>query len=510
MIALVMSVVSCGMVLAQNYGDKPAGEGFDQNRRGKGNFNYPVSKKMSNPLFVEFDSPMYGRDDVGPLYTADASAHVWNIDGEDVLFIYASHDMEPARGCDRMDRYHVFSTRDMQTWTDHGEILNADDVRRQSGIGSDGFMWAPDCAYNPIDKMYYFYFPHPESNETWNTSWRIGVCTSKHPNRDFKFIGWIDGMPPYIDPCVFVDDDGQPYIYNGGSAKCFGGKLKRDDWTKLDGEMQPMIGLEDFHEATWIHRHKGKYYLSYSDNNNGREGNHMCYAMSDSPLGPWKSMGIYMYPTGYETNHGSIVEFKGKYYAFYHTGNYSGRGNLRSVCVDELEYNPDGTIKIVQNYGKPYRKVKLKSDRKTLVEAEHYNKGGYHYGYFKSPASSSCGNNRKLRQKDVQMSIQTDDDRTYLKRMCASEWTRYTVAVEDSLLWQAALWVRNTGNKPAKIRLSSNGHNVSGELTVENDGWHEIVIPPFSLPKGNQYLEFRVDDGAVDFDSMTISPIETQ
>lgn len=49
-----------------------------------------------------------------------------------------------------------------------------------------------------------------------------------------------------------------------------------------------------------------------------------------------------------------------------------------------------------------------------------------------------------------------------------------------------------------------------GELTVENDGWHEIVIPPFSLPKGNQYLEFRVDDGAVDFDSMTISPIETQ
>ena len=258
MIALVMSVVSCGMVLAQNYGDKPAGEGFDQNRRGKGNFNYPVSKKMSNPLFVEFDSPMYGRDDVGPLYTADASAHVWNIDGEDVLFIYASHDMEPARGCDRMDRYHVFSTRDMQTWTDHGEILNADDVRRQSGIGSDGFMWAPDCAYNPIDKMYYFYFPHPESNETWNTSWRIGVCTSKHPDRDFKFIGWIDGMPPYIDPCVFVDDDGQPYIYNGGSAKCFGGKLKRDDWTKLDGEMQPMIGLEDFHEATWIHRHKGK------------------------------------------------------------------------------------------------------------------------------------------------------------------------------------------------------------------------------------------------------------
>lgn len=56
--------------------------------------------------------------------------------------------MEPALGCDRMDRYHVFSTEDMVNWTDHGEIMNAATVRKHNGWGCDGFMWAPDCAYN--------------------------------------------------------------------------------------------------------------------------------------------------------------------------------------------------------------------------------------------------------------------------------------------------------------------------------------------------------------------------
>ena len=96
-------------------------------------------------------------------------------------------------------------------------------------------------------------------------------------------------------------------------------------------------------------------------------------------------MGIYMYPTGVETNHGSIVEFKGKWYAFYHTGNYSGRGNLRSVCVDEIEYNEDGTLKIVQNFGIPYKGIPLSiipSAFVHILEAEHYIEGGYHYAYF--------------------------------------------------------------------------------------------------------------------------------
>ena len=279
------------------------------------------------------------------MYTADPSAHVWK-DGR--LYVYASHDIAPPHGCDLMDRYHVFSTDDMVHWTDHGEILNSAQV--SWGRKEGGFMWAPDCAYK--NGTYYFYFPHP-SGTNWNDSWKIGVATSRKPAEGFKVKGYIEGMDPLIDPCVFVDDDGQAYIYNGGGGLCKGGKLK-DNMMELDGPMQTMEGLEDFHEATWIHKYNGKYYLSYSDNhdenwNDGVKGdNRMRYAVSDSPLGPWESKGIYMEPTDSYTNHGSIVEFKGQWYAFYHNSALSNHDWLRFICVDKLYHNPDGTIKLVK------------------------------------------------------------------------------------------------------------------------------------------------------------------
>lgn len=279
------------------------------------------------------------------MYTADPSAHVWK-DGR--LYVYASHDIAPPHGCDLMDRYHVFSTDDMVHWTDHGEILNSAQV--SWGRKEGGFMWAPDCAYK--NGTYYFYFPHPSGTD-WNDSWKIGVATSRKPAEGFKVKGYIKGMDPLIDPCVFVDDDGQAYIYNGGGGLCKGGKLK-DNMMELDGPMQVMEGLEDFHEATWIHKYNGKYYLSYSDNhdeswNDGVKGdNRMRYAVSDSPLGPWESKGIYMEPTDSYTNHGSIVEFKGQWYAFYHNSALSNHDWLRSICVDKLYHNPDGTIKLVK------------------------------------------------------------------------------------------------------------------------------------------------------------------
>lgn len=320
---------------------------------------YPITKAMGNPLFVDFPSQLYEGEGTGPFYSADASARVWNIDGRDVLYIYCSHDMAPAKGCDHMDRYHVFSTEDMINWTDHGEILNADDVRRELGWGCDGFMWAPDCVYNPADQLYYFYFPHP-ATEDWNNTWRIGVATSKYPDRDFKLQGYVEGMAKRIDPHVFIDDDGQPYIYNGGGGHCFGAKLKRDNWMELETEPVEMQGLYDYHEGTWIHKFNGRYYMTHPDNHSPKlGGNKMRYAVSDSPLGPWEDLGIYMDPTGIETNHGSIVNYKGQWYAFYHTGDYSGRGNLRSVCFEPITIRPDGTIeKVIPTWHRSYAERK--------------------------------------------------------------------------------------------------------------------------------------------------------
>ncbi len=272
------------------------------------------------------------------IFTADPSAHVWE-DGK--IYIYASHDMDPPRGCDLMDRYHVFSSEDMVNWIDEGEILSSDQV--SWGRPEGGFMWAPDCACK--NGTYYFYYPHPSGSD-WNSTWKVGVATSSKPASGFKDIGYIEGIGGFalIDPCVFVDDDGRAYFYYGGGGKCLGGELN-DDMISLKSGIQEMTGLYDFHEATWVFKRKDIYYLTYSDNLPGR--NCMRYAVSSSPLGPWEHKGIFLEPTGCDTTHGSVAEYKGQWYLFYHNQALSGHGCLRSVCIDYLYFNEDGTIKTV-------------------------------------------------------------------------------------------------------------------------------------------------------------------
>jgi len=288
-------------------------------------FGYLGAGRAANPFITS-------------IYTADPSAHVW-ADGR--LYVYPSRDIDPPRGCDLMDHYHVFSTTDMVNWRDEGEILNASQV--PWGRKEGGFMWAPDCAYR--NGTYYYYFPHP-SETRWNDTWKIGVATSSKPASEFKTAGYIEGLGGFamIDPAVFMDTDGQAYIYFGGGAHCAGAKLK-ENMTELDGPVLAMTNLVDFHEATWVFKRQGIYYLTYADNH--PRLNRMQYATSLSPLGPWTSKGVYLDVTDCDTSHGSVVEYKGQWYQFYHNCSISGRGNLRSMCVDRLNFNDDGTIQTV-------------------------------------------------------------------------------------------------------------------------------------------------------------------
>ncbi len=277
------------------------------------------------------------------MYTADPSGHVWN-DGR--LYVYPSHDIDPPRGCDLMDQYHVFSSADLKHWADHGEILRASQV--PWGRPEGGFMWAPDCAYR--NGKYYFYFPHPsESNVA--PSWKIGVAVSDKPDRDFRVLDQpMQGVGGWdlIDPAVFVDDDGQAYFYYGGGSNCYGAPLN-DDMISLKEPLRKMEGINDFHEAAWVHKYNGRYYLSYADNN--ENANRLQYAISDSPLGPWRSMGVFLGPQSCAMSHGSIVQFKGQWYVLYHCSDLSnGENALRSICIDRLEYNPDGTIRLVKQH----------------------------------------------------------------------------------------------------------------------------------------------------------------
>jgi hypothetical protein len=272
---------------------------------------------------------------VSHMFTADASAHVWD-DGR--LYVYPSSDTSPPSGYGSMDGYHVFSTDDMISWIDHGEILHSRDVKW--GTKRGGYMWAPDCAFK--DGTYYFFFPHKNAERAWE----IGVATSQKPASDFKLQGYIEGGNTFCDPCVFIDDDGQAYLYAVVNAKCYAAKLT-DNMMAIEGEMVRQIGVDEHREGPFVFKRNGIYYMIYPDHH--RPFNEMQYSMSDSPLGPWEPKGLFVEQTDVITMHGSVVEYKGQWYLFYHSGALSGGiEHNRSICFDPVYFNEDGSIQMVK------------------------------------------------------------------------------------------------------------------------------------------------------------------
>lgn len=115
---------------------------------------------------------------------------------------------------------------------------------------------------------------------------------------------------------------------------------------ELDGPIIP-VSLPRFTEAPWIHKCGDWYYLSYASGFPEK----ICYAMSRSITGPWEYKGILNEIAGNSnTNHQAIIEFKGDWYFIYHNGgiNTAGGSFRRSVCIDRLYYNEDGTMKRIQ------------------------------------------------------------------------------------------------------------------------------------------------------------------
>ncbi len=149
-----------------------------------------------------------------------------------------------------------------------------------------------------------------------------------------------------IDPAVFIDDDGQAWIFWGNKV-CYCARLKRN-MTEIDGPIKRIDRKEfDFTEAPWVHKYNGKYYLTFATGWPEK----IAYAMSDRPDGPYEYKGIISEIAGNSnTTHPSIVEFRGKWYFFTHNGGLpDGTSYSRSVCLEPLEYNADGTIRKIHH-----------------------------------------------------------------------------------------------------------------------------------------------------------------
>lgn len=427
---------------------------------------------------------MAGNPFITSIYTADPSAHVWS-DGR--LYVYPSRDIDPPKGCDLMDHYHVFSTEDMVNWRDEGEILNSSQV--SWGRKEGGFMWAPDCAYK--DGTYYYYFPHP-SETRWNDTWKIGVATSKKPASDFTPQGYIEGLGGFamIDPCVFIDTDGQPYIYFGGGSHCAGAKLK-SNMTELAGPVLPMTGLEDFHEATWVFKRNGIYYLTYADNH--PNNNQMRYATSTNALGPWTYKGVYLEPTDCDTTHGSVVEYKGQWYQFYHNKSLSGQGNLRSMCVDKLSFNEDGTIQTV---------VQTKTSVPSVGPVPAANPDTVKYGATKA----ALGNGATV-EDDAAASGGKSVQNLHL----AGAYLQLNDVSGGEKGGRATIDIYFAATTNAKLQLTVNDVDYSLLNTRDTGGWHNYTGHSYftvSLRPGNaNTIRLTGGNGGVNVDHIAITPL---
>ena len=311
---------------------------FNAHAQAPRKVSYVAEQKYRNPI-------------VQTCYSTDPAPMV---DG-DRLYVYTGHD-EAGADFFWMYEWRVFSTADMVNWTDHGSPLSL-----ASFEWADDRAWAPQCIAR--DGKYYFYVP---VHSKLSGGMAIGVAVGDTPYGPFKdALGkplYDNGSWDHIDPTVFIDDDGQAWIY-WGNPRLYYAKLNRD-MISIDGEVKTIEFTEEgfgapdpskrergkkytdtYTEGPWAFKRNGIYYMMYAA---GGVPEHIAYSTSTTPSGPWTYRGTIMpqmNETQSFTNHAGICDFKGHSYFFYHTGNLPGGGGFgRSVAVEEFKYNADGTI----------------------------------------------------------------------------------------------------------------------------------------------------------------------
>lgn len=272
-------------------------------------------------------------------FTADPTARVF----EGKVYLYPSHDIKSSlpdfKDWFCMEDYHVYSSENLVDWTDHGVILSQDDV---PWIKPKCYtMWAPDCVHK--DGKYYFFFPSLLNKE--EREFGVGIAVSDTPYGPFS----VDSVPikgiSGKDPCVFIDDDGEAYIYVSAGGLHVA-KLNKN-MREADSKRIFIEGLpEGFKEGPFVFKKNGKYYLTYPWNRKTTQT--LAYAIGDTPFGPFEHKGVIMDETECWTNHHSLVEYKDQWYLFYQTNQYSPKFDVnRSVRIDSLFFNQDGTIRKV-------------------------------------------------------------------------------------------------------------------------------------------------------------------
>lgn len=261
-------------------------------------------------------------------YTADPAPVVFG----DRLYVYTTHDEDVTlNNFYTMNDWRLYSTTDMVNWTDHGYPASI-----------QTFSWGNDSAWaaqaTERNGQYFLYVPLNN-----NSGSRIGVAVADNPLGPFRDpLGThlARGSSSNIDPTVFIDDDGQAYMYWGNATLQY--VRLNQDMISYSGGIQT-ASLTDFVEGPWLYKRGSTYYMVYAAHGGGSEK--ISYATSNSPTGPWNYRGDIMDAGNTYTNHPGVVDYKGRSYFFYHDSSLPGGNNYkRSVRLQEFSYGNDGSI----------------------------------------------------------------------------------------------------------------------------------------------------------------------
>ena len=336
---------------------------------------------------TQFNNPIIKTDSKDPtspngplIYTADPAALVH--DG--TLFLYTTHDEQSLQGKDyRMYDYRLWSSRDLQTWQNHGAVLRYSDFAWARGDAKTGNAYAHHVIKRKDESgnsKFYFYAAVEGGQTGAVFGFSIGVAVGDSPVGPFTD---PRGMPLIlledtakdkshswrnIDPAVFVDDDGRAYLY-WGNQQLWWAELEAD-LVHLKGEkyslnakgrmqnrdisavqIHKVDSLPNFEEGPHLSKHNGIYYLMYA----AGFPESLAYATSTAASGPWQYRGIIMDPLpGTTTIHPALFDFNGQTYLAYHNADLPGGGNYRrSVALDQVFFNPDGSIRPIIRSRKP-------------------------------------------------------------------------------------------------------------------------------------------------------------
>ncbi len=267
--------------------------------------------------------------------------------------------------------FKVFASPDLRNWTDEGKILE---------LGKD-VQWAKRNAWAPciVEKMvngryqYFYYF---------TAEGKIGVAVADEPTGPFHDFGkpLIDQRPEgvkggqQIDPDVFTDSlTGKSYLY-WGNGYMAGAELNDDMISLKPGTVKLLTPDRSFREGTYVFFRNGKYYFMWSENDTRDADYQVRYGTADAPLGkitvPKENLVLAKDTAQgiYGTGHNSVVfdPQYNKWYIVYHRFNYpngirlgGAAGFNREVCIDELQFNADGSIRRVQpTHGGVRRSIK--------------------------------------------------------------------------------------------------------------------------------------------------------